>query len=96
MVSQETISYMYTNNTHTHMHTQRETYKLTTIIYVVHVHQGIVNKMYRSIMYDYIPRVLSPALISVDIVGLVSNGNVVAAASEIGWLLSCCAGENIQ
>ena len=45
-------------------------------------------------MYYYIPRVLLPALISVDIVELVSNGNGIAVAPENGWLLSCCAGDN--
>ena len=60
----------------------------------VHVYQRIVSTMYGSTMCCYIPRVLSPALISVDVVGLVSNGNSVAAAPENGWLLSCCAGDN--
>ena len=47
-------------------------------------------------MYYYIPKVLSPVLISVDIVGLVSNGDAVAASPKIGWLLSCCTGDNRQ
>ena len=47
-------------------------------------------------MCYYIPRVLSPALISVDVVGLVSSDNGTAAAPENGWLLSCFAGDNRQ
>ena len=65
---------------------------------LVHMHQvqGIVSTMYGSIMCYYIPRVLSPVHISVDVVELVSNGSGIAAAPENGWLLSCFAGDNRQ
>ena len=42
----------------------------------------------------HIPRVLSPALISVDDVRQVSDGNPVTASPENDWLPTCCAGEN--
>ena len=42
----------------------------------------------------HIPRVLSPALIPVDVVRQVSDSNPVTASPESGWLATCCAGEN--
>ena len=54
-----------------------------------------VSKSHRSLWSSYyIPRILSPSLVSVDIVGLVSNGNGVAVAPENGWLQSRCTGDN--
>ena len=52
----------------------------------------LYNYMYFITMH--IPRVLSPALIPVDVVRQVSDGNPVTASPESGWLPTCCAGEN--